>query len=115
MSIFMPDEQKEHWDDWGFEGPKHPCFLCGLPVGTGMTVLWMGSGGSNAVPPESEDEVLNQIVEVLQRSGPLTMAEFIFFHVICVPSFCRRLLEDFEKALSPEHFMKVYGGPDQKG
>lgn len=26
-----------------FEGPRHPCFLCGRGVGEGKVIHWMGS------------------------------------------------------------------------
>ena len=57
--------------DWPFappDGPATPCFFCGIPLGTAMAVIWAGTPG------------------------------WIHIHAACVPSLCRRLLEDWERA-----------------
>jgi hypothetical protein len=56
-----------------YHGPEHPCFFCGESLGEGMVVHWSGTG----------------------FKGPGT----IFIHPKCVPTFCRRLLMDWERAV----------------
>lgn len=93
--IFVPDEHSEDWDGWGFEGPRHPCFLCGGAVGEGKVVVWMGSGGTAKFVSESETSDLT--VQIVQKMLPVTAALHIYFHPNCVPSFCRRILMDWEQ------------------
>lgn len=91
---FVPDEHRRSWTDWEFEGPRHPCFLCSKPVGEGQVVLWSGSGGSAGADLDIETSIL---LNDLAERGRVTTASFIFLHPSCVPGFCRRLLEDYER------------------
>jgi hypothetical protein len=90
--IFVPDSVREQWESWGFEGPRHPCFLCGGAVGEGKVVVWMGSGGTGVFADDG-----SPVSNILKRVGPVTAALHIYFHPNCVPSFTRRLLQDWEK------------------
>jgi hypothetical protein len=50
-----------------YKGIDHECFLCGRGVGEGFVIHWAGTTGD------------------------------IYLHPTCVPSFCRRLLMDWER------------------
>jgi len=91
--IFIPDDVTEEWEMMGFTGPRHPCFLCGNPVGEGEVANWMGSIGGAGDMPEPE----GMASEILKALGPVTRAGNIFFHPRCIPTFCRRILEDWER------------------
>lgn len=52
------------------DGPATPCFLCGFPLGESDAFCWSGASG------------------------------FIYLHTSCIPSFARRMLEDWERANS---------------
>ena len=95
LVIFVPAQERQSWATWDFEGPRHPCFLCAFPVGDGQVVIWAGSGGSAVRIEDTEGAAL---LEALAQRGPVTAAYNIFFHPHCVPSICRRLLEDWERA-----------------
>lgn len=73
--IFVHGEDPDWEEVWGFEGPGHLCLLCGEPVGDGQVAMWSGA-------------------DATETRG----ATKIFFHPGCIPSFCRRILMDFEKA-----------------
>ena len=97
--LFIPDEHRDEWDLFNFEGPRHPCFLCGHPVGEGQVILWSGSTGSaDPDQPASDDPDVEAVVRELRRRGPVSAGMCVFFHPKCVPSFCRRILEDWERS-----------------
>jgi len=91
--IFIPEEVRDDWTQWGFEGPRHPCFLCAEAVGEGQVAVWMGSGGNITVLDDG-----STMSEVLKRlEGAKTTALYVFLHPQCIPSFARRLLQDWEQ------------------
>ena len=97
--LFVPDENREWWDAWGFEGPRHPCFLCANPVGEGPVVTWMGAAGSRGADPPPGP--LLEVIKAMESRGGVTAAANIFFHPVCIPSFCRRILMDWEAVERP--------------
>jgi hypothetical protein len=90
--IFIPDDFRDDWANWDFEGPRHPCFLCGAAVGEGKVAMWAGSGGAGTFVDDG-----SVVSEVLKRLEGVTAALYIYFHPTCIPSFTRRLLEDWEQ------------------
>ena len=93
--LFLPEDEIDSWEGWGFDGPGHPCFLCAEPLGDGPAVMWCGSTGDR---DQDLRDTLNGILASAMVGGPVTVAAFVFFHSDCVPGFCRRLLLDWESS-----------------
>ena len=86
--IFLPDRYRDEWSMMGFEGPRHPCFLCGRPVGESWVIGWSGSIGSAGDVPEN-------VRRAAPPGTPLTAAACIFLHPDCVTEFAKKLLHDY--------------------
>lgn len=92
MSVLVPgDIGQEMQEHLRFRGRDHPCFLCGKPVGDEQVIMWSGFGveSSNA----------NNVN--------------IFFHPRCVPSFCRRVTQDWEGTEGFRPINKIPHGFDE--
>ena len=86
------------WDEWTM---PECCFLCGKPFHTGDELIsWCGCLESEkmAFPFASRDIHEMSLMDGLaKKSGGFQKALTIAFCVDCVPSFCRRLLQDWER------------------
>ena len=81
MSIFQGTARPREFPYDDFEGPGHPCFLCGDPLGSGDIAHWAGSTAT------------------------------IYLHPGCVPSFCREILEDWERVNGFQPRMPMFHRP----
>ena len=89
-----------------FDEIEYSCFLCGETFKLNEKVIhWMGCGGPvlTSIPKELLDKMGTTPVglftaDTLIKRG-LAPANDIFFHPNCVPSFCRRVLEDWESVV----------------
>ena len=82
--------------------PDTVCFLCGKILEQGEQVIhWMGAGGPECdrlpFTPNDADKLL--IMDELLKRGGMAPALDICFHPNCVPSFCRRILQDWERIM----------------
>lgn len=106
MAVFVADElPRQAWEFMDFEGPRHPCFSCGNPVGEGLVVIWMGSVGSGNI--ESAPDDIRPVLEEMAQRGGVQAAGHIFFHPTCIPYFCRCLLEDWERTVDLRELRKM--------
>ena len=100
MSVFVVGSKE--WCDY-IGDTDAVCFLCGNMLKKSEEVVhWMGSGGPKVqglpfVPKEPES--LMVLDALAKHSGGLAPALNIFFHLNCVPSFCRRILQDWERVV----------------
>jgi len=88
----------KEWNEL-FEGCPPVCFLCGENFKDKETVIhWMGTGGLKfeKLPSIPEDPKALEVMDTLLKRG-MWPALHIFFHVRCTPSFCRRVLMDWEE------------------
>lgn len=91
------------WLEWGYGSIGDACcFLCGIAFLEGESVvLWAGISDAKKIPlpfaPYDFGE-LNLMDTIAKSSGGFQQGLNIFFHIACVPSFCRRLLEDWERS-----------------
>ena len=97
MSVLTVGSQE--WLEWG-RGDTC-CFLCGIALLNGEEIiLWSGCASPEKIVlpfiPENPKELL--LVDALgKQSGGFQPALDIYFHIDCVPSFCRRILQDWER------------------
>lgn len=96
MSIIKVDSNE--WREWG--RGEACCFLCGRALQSGEDViLWSGCASSEKVilpfVPYNAQELM-MLDNLSKASGGFQPALDIYFHIDCVPSFCRRLLQDWE-------------------
>ena len=108
MGVLIPDNLSHGtWAFLDFEGPRHPCFHCAHPVGEGDVIYWMGATGSGVTLSDTATEETRAVFEALQRRSGMTAAGHIFLHPKCVPSFCIKLLVDWERTagLRESHYM----------
>jgi hypothetical protein len=87
--------------DWKeqFEDSPPVCFLCGESFNDQEKVIhWMGTGGEKLkeLPLIPDDPQTLSVMDTLLKRG-MWPALHIFFHTKCVPSFCRRVLMDWEE------------------
>jgi hypothetical protein len=93
----------EFWNQWYGKEPK-VCFLCGELLRDSEKVIhWMGSGGSKfkEAPFIGDTPQEHLVIDKLLKNG-MRPALHIFWHVDCVPSFCRRILQDWDSIKSGE-------------
>ena len=75
------------------------CFLCAEGFAKSEQVVhWMGAGRPQLkrlpFTPNGPQEL--KVMDALLKRG-MSPALHIFFHADCVPTFCRRILEDFDR------------------
>lgn len=83
------------------------CFLCGKAFDSNEDVVhWMGAGGPSSSYPElglaSDPTGILVMDELAKRGNQFGPGLDIFFHRDCVPSFCRRILSDWESLIDGE-------------
>jgi len=85
------------WDEWEY---PDCCFLCGKQFEhSEPVVLWAGikSHKKHALPFIPADPALLMGLDRIGKESGFQEALAICWHVDCVPSFCRRILQDWEK------------------
>lgn len=97
--LFFPDDKREWWEMWGFEGPRHPCFFCAHAVGEGQVFVWMGSGGSADFPPDGS--MSRVVLDDMAGGESVTAAAPIFLHTTCLPLISIKFLQGYNSAREP--------------
>jgi len=85
------------WKEWEHNGIV--CFLCGEKFNESeVVVLWSGIVGEKVkgspFTPNNPQDYL--VLDALCRGG-VQVQQNLYLHRNCVPSFCRRLLQDWER------------------
>ena len=98
MSILNVNSQE--WLEW--ERGDVCCFLCGKALIDGeQVVLWEGcaSAEKTALPfaPHNTEELM--FMDGIAKAGVgFQKSLSIYFHIGCIPPFCRRILQDWESS-----------------
>jgi len=86
------------WDEWGY---PNCCFLCGNKFEyMEEVILWSGviEATKITLPPNlPSPQAVLLWDDIGKKLGGFQEALAICWHIDCVPSFCRRILQDWEK------------------